>query len=199
MIIGLLGGTFDPPHIGHLKAAESVLKSGLVDKILIVPSSHPPHKLNSIVSPATTRMEMANLLTAGHPELSVSDIEFKREGPSYTVDTIRCLQKAHPNDCFRIIIGADMALEFPSWREAATLAEIARPIVLERPGSPLPEDLCQILPEPIGDILQQGRIPFEKIAVSSTRIREKANSGEDISDMTLPSIAEYIKRHKLYA
>lgn len=130
---GLLGGTFDPPHRGHLALAEAALAGGQVRHVHFVPSARPPHKARPDLSDARHRLEMTRLLVHGQPRMDVLDLELRRDGPSYTIDTVRDLYRRQRLRPCRLIIGWDMAVTFESWREARNLALLAPPLVAWRP------------------------------------------------------------------
>lgn len=201
--IGLLGGTFDPPHRGHLQLAQAALATGWIDAVWLVPSATPPHKERPDITSATHRLALTKELAKEDPRFAVSDIEFERNGPSYTIETVRHLRHNYPDAAFRLVIGADMALYFGSWRSAGELLRLAPPMVADRPGSPLPADLSATPPEGLsseeGLILQQGRFFMPETPVSSTAIRQQLHAGQDASPLLTPSVLRYIQTHRLYA
>jgi len=132
MRLGLLGGSFDPMHNGHLAIARQTREAIGLDQILFIPTSHPPHKPNGSLAPAQDRYEMVRLAIASDPSLAISDVEIRRPGKSYSVDTIRLLQQKYGAQTqLFFLIGLDAFLDFPSWREPLTLLELcpARPVV----------------------------------------------------------------------
>jgi nicotinate-nucleotide adenylyltransferase len=145
MTIGVLGGTFDPPHLGHVGAAEYVLNHGLVSRVLVIPVfSHAFAK--EPLAPFADRLQMCQLAFAHLPEVTISDIEKDLPTPNYTISTIRSLSVRFPEESFRIIIGSDVVSDLPRWRESDALLHLAPPLVLERQGYPSPLALQAQLP-----------------------------------------------------
>lgn len=202
--IGILGGTFDPPHRGHLNLALSALATGWLDSLWLMPTRVPPHKMQLHLTPAPIRLEMAELLTHADHRITVCDLELSRFGLSYTIDTLRHLQAQYPADSFRLIIGADMAISFDTWREAEAVLRLARPMVALRPDFPLPEGFGNTTPKNLSlegrHILSEGLFLHEPFAASSSQIRV-AIAAEDwsIADELLPpEIFDYVRDHALY-
>ena len=135
MRLGLLGGSFDPVHNGHLAIARQTREALGLDQILFIPTSHPPHKPNGSLAPAQDRYEMVRLAITSDSSLAISDVEIRRPGKSYSVDTIRLLQQKYGAQTqLFFLIGIDAFLDFPSWREPLTLLELCPFVVLSRPG-----------------------------------------------------------------
>ncbi len=135
MRLGLLGGSFNPVHNGHLAIARQTREALGLDQILFIPTSHPPHKPNGSLAPAQDRYEMVRLAIASDPSLAISDVEIRRPGKSYSIDTIRLLQQEYGAQTqLFFLIGLDAFLDFPSWREPLTLLELCPFVVLSRPG-----------------------------------------------------------------
>jgi nicotinate-nucleotide adenylyltransferase len=132
--IGLFGGTFDPVHLGHLRAAESAREALGLDRVAFLPSALPPHRPRPL-SPAADRLAMARLATEGHPCFESWDLELRRPGPSYTVDTVAALAHERPDDRFVLIVGADTWPEMPGWREPRRLFSLVEVAVTDRPGA----------------------------------------------------------------
>jgi nicotinate-nucleotide adenylyltransferase len=180
MRLGILGGTFDPVHVGHLAAARAAAACLELDRVLFVPAGVPPHKRGH-ASPEH-RFEMTRLATAGEPMFSVSRIELDRPGPSYTVDTLRALQ----GDELFFICGADAIRDLPNWREWEQLPKLARFVAVARPGVTGP-------PVPYATYI---RIPG--VDVSSSEIRERVAAGLPITGLVAPAVEAYIHEHRLY-
>lgn len=202
MRYGLLGGTFDPPHHGHLALARAALATGWIERVLLMPAFHPPHKSRSGITPAPLRLALARALADEEPRLVASPFEIERGGTSYTMDTLRALHADHPEDTFRLIVGADMAMQMHTWRDAETLVPLARPMVAARPGSDLPPDFLTapgpgLQPEN-RRILQDGRFPMEPVDISSTALRAALAAGEDCAAWIPPSVLACIRAHDLY-
>jgi nicotinate (nicotinamide) nucleotide adenylyltransferase len=135
MKLGLLGGSFNPVHDGHLAIARHTREALELDQILFIPTSHPPHKPNGGLAPAQDRYEMVRLAIASDPAFAISDVEIRRPGKSYSIDTIRQLQQEYgPHTQLFFLIGLDAFLDFPSWRDPRTLLELCSFVVLSRPG-----------------------------------------------------------------
>jgi nicotinate-nucleotide adenylyltransferase len=189
--IGMFGGTFDPVHIGHLLLAERAREELGLDRVLFVPANIPPHKRSGrMIAPPDCRIEMLRLAIARNPSFEMSTHEIDREGISYTVDTLRHFEEVRPDSRFTLLIGADNARDFSTWRHPERIVELARVAVWARPGSDLPEE---ILPG----------VPLERIAaplleISSTEIRERASLGRSIRYLVTDAVADYINRNELY-
>ena len=204
MRIGVLGGSFNPPHYGHLRLAEAALASGLVDAVLFVPASVPPHKKTPFEASAATRLAMTRLLAHGDPRLSVDGLELEREGPSYTIDTMHELWERNPENDYRLVIGSDMAKIFATWRDWRELLRLAPPLVAERPDAGLdglPETLFPDLPEEERSILLAGRFAMQPVAINSTIVRRRIREGAGIGELAgyMPDgVLRYIVKRGLY-
>src|SRR4030067_3552395 len=135
--IGILGGTFDPPHIAHLIIAQAILEKLKLDEIRFIPSNIPPHKKNDTITPARHRFEMLKLAVSGHPRFKVSDLEVKRGGISYTIDTLRELSLPKSKKKLYLILGSDNLKQLPGWRNPKDIYRLARVVLVRRPGSML--------------------------------------------------------------
>ncbi len=203
--IGLLGGTFDPPHKGHLALALAALDSGQIDSVWLIPANTPPHKIGVQITAAEHRLAMATLLAGNDPRISVNPVELKLAGKSYTVRTLEILTAQYPSVAFRLIIGADMASDFGLWKNAKEILAIAPPLVADRPGCPLPEDFSVTPPQGLsredGSVLQAGRFPCPAHDISSTDVRLKLQI-QDIHapcpESLTPEVYSYLCEHKLY-
>lgn len=202
MVTGILGSSFNPPHRGHLKLAQTVLDKGLADRVCLVPTAIPPHKTAALVG-APERLEMARLLAAGDPRMSVDPIELEREGKSFTIDTIRQLLARHPGHAYRLVIGSDQARAFASWREYRELLRLAPPLVAERPDAPFTgvDDYVGLTGDEAA-VLRAGRFDMPPVDVSSTAVRRLVAEGAD--DRTLlryltPEILAFVRTRGLYA
>jgi nicotinate-nucleotide adenylyltransferase len=194
--LGILGGTFNPPHIGHLVIAQEVLHQLGVDRVVFVPVARPPHK-EALEDPgADVRLELCRLATADDDRMGVSDIEIQRGGASYTVDTLRALHDRAPEHSLTFIVGGDMAWSLPSWREPEAILELARLAVAEREELRR-EDIAERL-EPLhsGDRVVFFDIP--RIDVSSSSIRGRVATGRPIRYLVPDPVAEAICDRRLY-
>ena len=198
MKIGILGGTFDPVHNGHIKEAEAVRSQLDLAKVVFVPAGQPWLKSDSPVSPAEHRVEMVRLAIADYPGFELSLVEINRPGPSYTVDTIKELRDklGTGNELF-FILGWDSLAQLPHWKEPTRLIELCRLVAVPRPGYKLPElkPLETLIPG-----LSPRLILLDKpeIDVSATQIRRRVAEGLSIRDMVPTPVADYIKQHQLY-
>lgn len=190
MKIGILGGSFDPIHQGHLTLARESEKQFKLDKILFLPALHPPHKKESVpLTPAPHRARMVELAIRGEAHWELCDLELRRPGVSYTVDTLRELKKIYPlsHELF-FIAGADSFQDLKEWKEPNEILKLSEWIVAPRPSVQLPDPL-----PPRVHLLQ---IP--PMAISASEIREKAGRGEDISEWVPAKVRDYIGRMKIY-
>ncbi|KKU50918.1 MAG: putative nicotinate-nucleotide adenylyltransferase [Parcubacteria group bacterium GW2011_GWA2_47_10] len=194
MKIGVLGSACNPPHKAHIRAGELVRKKLGLNRILLIPTSLPPHKEKPAVLPAV-RLEMARLAVKGLPHWKVSTMELKRPGKSYTKDTIRELKKKYPKDDFFYIMGSDNLLTMPKkWFGGYESLDLCQFVVLERPGYPLSEVPQAIRQKVIG--IQQ----YGAFVISSTMIRKaiKEKNVEKIAKFLSPNIRQFIKKMHLY-
>ncbi len=204
MTIGILGGTFDPPHLGHLSMALSAINTGAVAKVIFIPTATPPHKSRADITEDTHRLKMTEIMLENYPEFSVSDIEIKRQGLSYTVFTLRELKKQYPDTELRLIIGADMAQIFGSWKNATEIFELARPLVAARPGYEFSPDFGLTAPSGLPTVyckqLKNCIFSAPLIDISSTEIREAAVTGklDTVAEYISPAVISYINKNKLY-
>ena len=198
MNIGVMGGTFDPIHNGHLVVAEEVRSRLELAVILFVPAGQPWLKTDNRVSPAEHRVQMVRLAIAGEPYLKLSTVEVERPGPTYTVDTMAELkaQLAAENELF-FILGRGSLAELPQWKEPSRLITLCRLVVVPRPGYPHPElkALEALIPG-----LSQRVILLDKpeIDISASEIRGRVARGLSISRLVPGPVESYIKQHKLY-
>lgn len=199
--IGILGGTFDPIHLGHLALARAARSSLGLDEIMFVPAARPPHKLGRPISPASDRLAMVELAVEGEPATAVSHIEIDRSGPSYTVDTVEALideatRADRPID-LTVILSAESFADLPDWHAADRLVELATIAVAPRPGHPLPDPtaLADRLPGLIGRLaVIHGTLPD----ISASKIRVLVAAGRPIDHLVPPRVAVYIEEHHLY-
>ncbi|HEY8552477.1 MAG TPA: nicotinate-nucleotide adenylyltransferase [Thermaerobacter sp.] len=197
--LGVLGGTFDPIHIGHLVAAEAARTHFGLDRVLFVPAGRPPHKDPAAVTEAEHRYRMTVLATAGNPHFYTTRLELDREGPSYTIDTLRQLSAmAGPRATVYFIAGADSVVTLPSWRGGLSLLDVCRLIVVTRPGLP-GAALQRFL-----DALPAARrsrvhvLPIPEIGISSTELRERVAAGRSIRYLVPAAVEDYVYKYGLY-
>lgn len=195
--IGIMGGTFDPIHYGHLVTAEQAHYQFKLDKVVFVPSGHPPHKVGKRITPAGHRHMMTVLATTSNPHFGTSSIEVDRVGPSYTIDTVRAFRDRYGDDAsLYFITGADAILEMLEWKDSGDLLELCEFIAATRPGYVLHSDrIGQIF----GD--RANRIHFFEVpalAISSTDIRERFRQGRPVRYLLPDIVVSYIERAELY-
>jgi nicotinate-nucleotide adenylyltransferase len=198
MKIGVLGGTFDPVHTGHIELAEAVIYQLGLAYVLFVPAGNPYFKTERSISPAAQRLEMVRLAIKGSPNLKISTMEIERPGPSYTVDTIAELKATlAPEDEIYFLLGWDILPELPKWREPARLIKLCRIIAIPRIGYRVPN--LTPLEKEIPGITERTIILGEPIInISATIIRERVAGGQSIRHMVPPSVERYIKENGLY-
>ena len=188
MRIGVLGGTFDPVHIGHLILAQEAYTKLALDRVLFVPAAVPPHKDPGAVSPAHHRLRMVQLAVGDDPRFQASDLEFRRPGKSYTVDTLRHIRKLWPGSKLFLLIGADNLGELPTWKEYEELFLLSEVVVAHRPGA-----------EPCGELADRVRfLSIPMVSISATYIRRRVADGEPIRYLVPREVEEYIGEHGLY-
>ncbi len=189
MKVGVFGGTFDPPHLGHLVAAQEIHAQLRLDRLLLVPAAVPPHKQDREVSPGDVRLEMLRAAVGDDRRFEVSNVELRRGGASYTVDTLRTLRERHGATVrLFLAMGADQAGEFDTWREPDAVAELATLALFAREGQAVPD-----LP---GRRVAHVTVPT--LEVSSTDIRRRVRSGEPIRFLVPDPVAAIIRREGLY-
>ncbi|SFI62653.1 nicotinate-nucleotide adenylyltransferase [Paenibacillus sp. UNC496MF] len=193
MKVGIMGGTFDPVHYGHLLAAETAREACGLDEVWFVPSGHPPLKDHGPVADGEARLEMVYRAIDFQPYFRAMDLELEREGTSYTIDTIRALTGLYPGRTFSIIIGADRVNDLPQWHDIDALAQMASFIGVTRAGETLEPDR---LPASIADKLTVVEMP--RIDISSTAIRERAAAGRSIRFLLPEKVHSFIRRNGLY-
>ncbi len=193
MRVGILGGTFDPVHFGHLILAQQALHALTLDEVLFIPAGEPWRKTRAI-TPATHRLEMLRLAIAKNDAFGISDIELWRAGPSYTADTLEQLAGERLDDEFFFMIGADALADLPNWHDPeriiahATLAVAPREMEEEEEMGPGPHDTAQ----------RVQRFAMPRIDISSTVIRARVAGGGSIRYLVPDSVERYIREHGLY-
>ena len=188
---GVFGGTFDPPHVGHVSIARELQESGVLDEVLWIPARVPPHKpLSGLTSPKL-RMEMVCAATDDWPHQSVSDIEILRAGPSYTVDTLRALRSECPEATPVLIMGADQFAELAGWHQPEEVARLADVCVLPRGGlEPAP-----VLPRL--DVVWTAA-DVQRVDVSSSDVRRRVREGLPYRHLVPVAVADIMERESLY-
>ncbi|KAF0216182.1 MAG: nicotinate-nucleotide [Geobacteraceae bacterium] len=213
MKIGIVGGTFNPIHIAHLRIAEEIREEFDLAKVIFVPAAAPPHKPLAGELPFASRYEMVQLAVRDNPVFSVSDIEGKRGGKSYSIDTLRAFRGLYPDDEFFFVIGSDSFMDIGSWREYAAIFDCCNLVVVERPGFVV-DALDKTLPVAIArefcyygaekrlahrsgySVYYKEGIPLD---ISSSAIRELRRVGRSIRYLVPEAVEHYIKEKRLYA
>jgi nicotinate-nucleotide adenylyltransferase len=188
--IGILGGAFNPVHRWHLRIALAARRRLRLDRVLLIPTRISPHKPARDVAPARHRLRMLELSARRHAGLVVCDAELRRRGPSYSVDTMRALRRAHPRAEWFLLIGADNARSLSSWRRVDLLAEWVTFVAVDRPA-------YRWNPPRIPGI-RIVRLPIPQRRLSSSDIRRRVRAGRPIARMVPPGVEDYIIHHRLY-
>jgi nicotinate-nucleotide adenylyltransferase len=192
--LGVFGGAFDPPHLGHVALARAAVEQLKLDQLRVFPTGQAWHKAREL-SPAAHRLAMAELAFAGVPRAVVDGRELQRQGPTYTIDTLRELRQEFPQAQLLLVIGADQAEDLHGWRESAEIARLATVSIAARArpmGHAAGFDSSR-LPEGPREPVELPPVP-----VSSTEVRRRAAAAEGIADLVPPCVASYIERHHLY-
>lgn len=187
MRIGIFGGTFDPPHLGHLIVAGDAHAALGLDRLLFIPSAIPPHKHATIRTPAELRLAMVRAATRGDSRFRVDDSELRRSGPSYTVDTLRALRERLPRGEMFLLVGADNLRDLPTWREPDRIVRLARLAVLSRGG-----DEGADSPFPFV------AVPVTRVDISATEIRRRVAAGRSIRYLVPDAARAIVEREGLY-
>jgi nicotinate-nucleotide adenylyltransferase len=195
--VGILGGAFNPPHIGHLVCAQEALVQLELERVVLVPVGVPPHREIDLDPGAETRLEMAELAIADDERLEASRIELDREGPSYTTDTLEQLAKESPKDELFLILGGDQAAALASWHEPESVLERATVAVFERVSWGRNAIMIKIGRLPGAERVRYLDMPL--IQVSSSAIRRRVREGVPIRYLVSDRVAEYIEDKGLYA
>jgi nicotinate-nucleotide adenylyltransferase len=186
--LGVYGGTFDPPHLGHLVAASEACDALRLDRLLWIPSAVHPLKGGRVRTPPETRLRMVRAAIEGDPRFRADDLELRREGPSYTVDTLRALRAREPGAELLLVAGADLLHELPRWREPDEVVRLATLAVVTREGESLPPHSG----------LAALAVPVTRVDVSSTEVRRRAAAGETFRYLVPEPVRALIERHGLY-
>ncbi len=189
--LGVFGGTFDPPHVGHVTLTRELRESGVVDEILWIPVAIPPHKPSGPRTSPDLRMEMVHAAIGGRANQSASNIELLREGPSYTVDTLRALRSEHPEATPVLIMGSDQFAELAEWHKAEEVVQFADVCVLPRGGV----ELDSVRPR-LSVVWCAADVA--SIDVSSSDIRKRVREGRPYRHLVPEAVAEIIEREDLY-
>jgi nicotinate-nucleotide adenylyltransferase len=186
--LGLFGGTFDPPHIGHLLAASDAYEALALDRLIWVPAGQQPFKAGEVHATPEQRLEMLQAMVAGDARFAVDRLEIDRGGLSYTVETLDEYARRHPDARRFLLIGADLVTQLPQWREAGRLATLAEIVVLERDAGE----------EPAPRALPSTRLQTRRVDISSTEVRTRSRTGLPIHGFVTDAVSRYIAASGLY-
>ena len=189
--LGILGGTFDPIHMGHLVLAEQAREQFQLEQIIFIPSASPPHKTEQELSLAIHRFEMTKLALEGNRYFSVSDIELKRKGLSYTIETLRELKGLYKDSEIYFLTGSDVLEEITTWKDPEEIYKLARIVIAVRPGFDKFDPENHFAKKSV-------IVRITGVDISSTQIREKVRNGESIKYLVPSKVEEYIKKKNLY-
>lgn len=192
MRLAIFGGSFDPPHVGHLLAASDAFEALALDRLFFVPNAAQPLKQGVLVATPEQRLAMVHYAVDGDPRFSVSAAEIERKGLSYTVDTLAAFAERYPDAERFFLVGADAFATMPQWREPARIAALARIAVLHRTGD---EAAAPPAGVPADAVV---RLSTRRVDVSATEIRDRVRQGRPIRGFVAASVADYIARAGLY-
>ena len=191
--LGVFGGTFDPPHDGHVAVAKDVADALGLHRLLWIPAGEPPHKSHQDVKPASLRLEMVYAAVDADARFAVNECEMMRAGRSYTVDTLNALRREFPDAAMYFIVGTDEYNALAGWREPEQVLELARLAVVDRDGTCAADSTPDVVGA--GDV---EFVPIERVDISSSQVRVHVGSGRDPADFVPPAVAEIIEREGLY-
>jgi nicotinate-nucleotide adenylyltransferase len=194
--IGLLGGTFDPPHLGHLILAEIAVDSLALDEVWFVLAADPPHKRDCVITPVSIRLAMLNLAIADNPRFHVSRIDIDRPGPHYTVDMLRIAVDQRPGVAWVFLMGSDSLRDLPTWREPERILELCTLGVLRRPGVTLNAEHVATRYPSLSDRMVMLEGPA--VDLSASDIGRRLSTGRSIRYMVPDAVREFIEEHQLY-
>ncbi len=190
--VGVFGGTFDPPHLGHAAVAGEVADALALGRLLWVPAAIPPHKTGRTITPGAVRRRLVEAAVAHDPRFELCDLELERGGVSYTVDTLRRLKADHPRASLSLVLGSDLAEGIGSWREPDAVLDLAELVVIPRPGTEAGG---------AGGMPAAARVravQLTPVDISSSRVRERVRQGLSVCDMVSPAVRAIIEREGLY-
>ena len=197
--LGVLGGSFDPPHLGHLHAARAARAAFELEHVLFVPASHPPHKPGRTLAAAGERLAMLELLLEGEPWTSVWDAELVRPGPSYTIDTLCELRtKIAPEARLFLVLGHDNLSGFVRWRDVERIVLLAQPIVVQRRGEELPGAALARLSRGARTRIEIGTLAVQAFDASSSELRQRLARGEAPDASLPPRLRDHLVARTLY-
>ena len=195
--LGIMGGTFDPIHTGHLACAEQAREAYDLDAVVFVPAGNPVFKKDRAVSSGADRLAMCRLAVLSNPAFDVSAVEIERGGDTFTVDTLRQMRAHYPDNVeLRFITGADAVYNIVKWRESAAIADLARLIAVTRPGYVLSEERRALIAEHGSFVIDY--LEVTALAISSSDLRARVREGKSIRYLTMQRVLDYIQKHGLY-
>ncbi len=189
--VGVFGGTFDPPHIGHLIVAGEAMESAQLDRLLFVPANSSPHKAGQDQTPSETRASMVSAAIEDDPRFELSRLELDRGGVSYTIETLTSLAETHPDWALSLVVGADQVSAFHRWKDPRRILDIAQIVAMSRAGESGGET-------PGIPTNRMTRVEVTRIDVSSSRIRDRIKEGKSVRNMVTDPVLAVIEREKLY-
>lgn len=199
MRIGIFGGTFDPPHMGHKKYADEVRKRLSLDRLIVIPTATPPHKKKTSATTSEDRMNMLKILFRGDGGVQVSDMEIARGGRSYTYETVTLLREQYPDDELIFLLGSDMLHSFHTWKNPEVILEKVKICAVTRDGGISEKMLGEYAEKHFPGKKERFIIcEFEPIELSSTEIRERVKNGLSAEGLADEQVLEYIKEKELY-
>lgn len=194
---GVLGGTFDPVHLGHLLAAQQVLEHLELERVYFAPAARPPHKLERQATAVEHRLRMLELAVEGNPDFAISRVDLDRPGPHYSADTVEILQREWgPEAQLWFILGADSLGDLSSWHQPERLVRTAWLAVVERPGYEL--ELHELQHAVPGVIERIHFVPIPEMEISSSDLQERVRQGRSIRYLVPDAVEAYIRHHRLY-
>jgi nicotinate-nucleotide adenylyltransferase len=200
--LGIFGGTFDPPHVGHLLAGSDAFEHLALDRLFLVPTATQPLKAGRVTAPAADRLAMVHLTVGTDPRFEAEPVEVDRKGLSYTVDTLKEFSRRFPSSEIFFLVGADVLSSFAQWRDPHTILELATLAVMRRADSGGSRDSGDsegsVVEMDAGLARRAAFIPTRRIDVSSTEIRDRVRSGRSIHGFVTDAVADYIGSHGLY-
>jgi nicotinate-nucleotide adenylyltransferase len=194
--LGVFGGTFDPPHIGHLIIASEIRQALSLDRVLFVPAGRPPHKTSVAISDDADRMEMVRLAITDNPTFEISSVDIERGGPSFTADLLSILAHTFPSAALTFLMGEDSLRDLPTWHEPGRIVSLAELGVATRPGVDVnPGGIYEAVPEARGRV---HLVPAPAVGISSRDLRRRFRSGAPTMYQLPASVERYIQDRQLY-
>lgn len=195
---GIMGGTFDPIHLGHLIVAEQAREELRLDRVIFMPAAIPPHKRSAHISAGRVRIAMLELAGCSNPPFAISSLELERTGVSFTVDTLRQLRRDDPDDELFLIVGRDNMLDLPNWREPAQIAQLATVVVANRvDDSTQGRSAPLVVPAELAQFRIK-TVDMPVVEISGRDIRSRVASGRSIRFLVPEAVERYILANKLY-